>query len=315
MTRFAARLLLVTTLGLPLAGCVTDPALVGSTSAATKAAVGLPSKPQIIEGVYAAKADPQFNVPAVPVEKVPAEFQRQTVAYETDQPVGTIIINPGAKHLYLVTGKNKAVRYGIAVGKAGFQWSGEALITDRKTWPTWRPPEEMIDRKPELAKWKDGQPGGLENPLGARALYLTTNGRDYGYRIHGTPEWSSIGKNASSGCIRMINQDVMDLYERVPNGTKVIVLNADGSMPKGLTLPPPQPKKAKPAAAAPATPAIIVPKPAVMPAPVITGGPAATPTPAAVVTPAPTAAPAPAASPATATTCSVPLVNGVCPSN
>ena len=321
MKRFAFRLMAATALGLSLSACVTDPALMGTTGATSNAGANLPAQPQIIEGVYAAKADPNFNVPAVPVEKVPAEFQRQTVAYTSDQPVGTIIINPGAKHLYLVTGKNKAVRYGIAVGKAGFQWSGEALITDRKNWPTWRPPEEMIERKPELAKWKEGQPGGLTNPLGARALYLTTNGVDYGYRIHGTPEWSSIGKNASSGCIRMINQDVMDLFERVPNGTKVIVLNADGSMPKGLTLPPPQPKKAKPTASTPkpATPAIIVPKPAVMPTPVITGAPVVTPTPAAVapatVTPAPAVVQpaAPATLPKPAEACNVPLVNGLCP--
>jgi hypothetical protein len=251
-------------------------------------------------------------VPAVPVEKVPQKFQRQTVAYETDQPVGTIIIDPASKHLFLVTGKNKAIRYGISVGKAGFQWSGEALITGRKPWPTWTPPKEMIERKPELSKWEKGQPGGLDNPLGARALYLTTNGIDYGYRIHGTPEWNSIGRNASSGCIRMINQDVIDLYERVPDNTKVIVLNADGSMPKGLTLPPPQPKKV-------VEPVIIVPKPSVMPVPVVTSGSVA-PAPAtatAVTATASTTAPATTAPATTAPTvvCTVPLVNGVCPSN
>jgi hypothetical protein len=167
------------------------------------------------------------------------------------------------------------VRYGIAVGRAGFQWSGEALITGRKTWPTWTPPKEMIERKPELAKWEKGQPGGLENPLGARALYLTTNGVDYGYRIHGTPEWNSIGKNASSGCIRMINQDVMDLFDRVPDGTKVVVLNADGSMPHGLTLPPPQPKKK-----AAETPKVETPAPT----PVVAAAPAVAPAAAAPVT-------------------------------
>lgn len=258
MTHLVFRLFAATALSLSLAACVTDPALMGTTVASSSVKTeDLPKKAKLIEGVYVAKTDPQFTVPAVPVEKVPQEFQRQTVDYETDQPVGTIIINPGAKHLYLITGKNKAVRYGIAVGRSGFQWSGEAVITERKNWPTWTPPKEMIERKPELAKWEKGQPGGPENPLGARALYLTTNGVDYGYRIHGTPEWNSIGKNASSGCIRMINQDVMDLFDRVPNGTKVVVLNADGSMPKGLTLPPPQPKKEKPkeeVAAATATP-------------------------------------------------------------
>lgn len=299
MHLLAFRLFAVTTLSLALSACVVDPALTGASTAAAPAVSDLPSEAKLIEGVYSAKADPQFNVPAVPVEKVPQEFQRQTVDYATDQPVGTIIISPGSKHLYLVTGKNRAVRYGIAVGKAGFQWSGEALITERKTWPTWTPPKEMIARKPELAQWENGQPGGPTNPLGARALYLTTNGVDYGYRIHGTPEWNSIGRSASSGCIRMINQDVMDLYERVPNNTKVIVLNADGSMPKGLNLPPAQKvaakPAAKPAASTPAAPAIIVPKPAVMPAPIITN-----------------AAPAVTVPDATAT-CKVALVDGVCP--
>lgn len=321
MNLLAFRLIAATAMSLALSACVVDPALTGAgTSGAPTVKTGdLPAEPKLIDGVYSAKSDTQFNVPAVPVEKVPQEFQRQMVEYQTDQPVGTIIINPGSKHLYLVTGKNKAIRYGISVGKAGFQWSGEALITGRKHWPTWTPPKEMIERKPELAKWEKGQPGGPSNPLGARALYLTTNGVDYGYRIHGTPEWNSIGRNASSGCIRMINQDVMDLYERVPDNTKVIVLNADGSMPKKLTLPPPQKKPAKPkaetaAVAAVATPAIIVPKPAVMPAPVITTAPA-------VVTPAvtePAASPtteAPAAAPAPAAGCTVALVNGVCPSN
>ncbi|MGL6210008.1 MAG: L,D-transpeptidase [Paracoccaceae bacterium] len=234
-----------------LSACVPDPALV-------EAGLAKPPEPKVVEGVYASAKDGTFDVPAVPVEKVPAEFQRQTVYYPTDQAPGTIIINPAAKHLYLITGKNTATRYGISVGRAGFEWSGEALITERKSWPTWTPPKEMIERKPELAKWEKGQPGGTENPLGARALYLTTNGVDYGYRIHGTPEWFSIGKSASSGCIRMINQDVMDLYNRVPDGSKVIVLTATGEMPKGLTLPPPAPVKkkvaAKPAVAAPAAP-------------------------------------------------------------
>jgi len=241
-----------------LAACIPDPALV-------EASLVKPPEPRVETGVYASSMDGSFPVPAVPVEKVPAEFQRQTVYYPTDEAAGTVVINPAAKHLYLVTGKNTAVRYGIAVGAAGFEWSGEALITDRKLWPTWTPPKEMIARKPELAKWEKGQPGGPTNPLGARALYLTTNGVDYGYRIHGTPEWSSIGRNASSGCIRMINQDVMDLYSRVPDGSKVIVLTATGEMPKGLTLPPPAPVKKK-VAATPARPAIAAPVEPVMPA-------------------------------------------------
>lgn len=298
-----------------LSACVPDPALVAA------GLVDAPAPRLANETVYGSVIDAGMTIPAVPAAEVPDEFQRQTVYYETDQLKGTIVINPGAKYLYLVTGRNQAVRYGIAVGRAGFLWSGEAVINERKTWPTWTPPEEMIERKPELTKWVDGMPGGLENPLGARALYLTTNGVDYGYRIHGTPEWFSIGKNASSGCIRMINQDVLDLYGRVADGAKVIVLNADGSMPNGLTLPPPQPKKEKPkpSEVAVAPPVVVIPPITLLPPPNL-GMP--------VITPAPEVAPAepelvaPVASQPAACLvknadgsclCPILLVNGICP--
>jgi lipoprotein-anchoring transpeptidase ErfK/SrfK len=270
---------------------------------------------------YLATADNGFAVPAVPVEQVPEPYRRQVVAYETDQAPGTIIINPAQRVLYFVTGNNKAIRYGIAVGRAGFEWSGEALVTERKPWPTWTPPEEMIERSPELAKWEDGQPGGPTNPLGARALYLTTNGVDYGYRIHGTPEWNTIGSNASSGCIRMINQDVIDLYNRVPPNAKVIVMNRDGTFPAGLTLPPPQPRRETPRQSTRATdaPDPIVVAPIVVPAlpprlpiaPDLIVAPApATPTAIAPVTAPVVAAPA-AAAPAAAAC--VPTTAKPCP--
>ena len=271
--------------------------------------------PKSGENVYVATMDAGITIPALPVEKIPESHRRQVVAYETDQPVGTIIINPKTKLLYYVVGKNKAIRYGIAVGKAGFEWSGEAIVAEKKPWPTWIPPKEMIARKPELAKFDEvGQPGGPTNPLGARAIYLTSGGRDYGYRIHGTPDWQSIGRNASSGCIRMINQDVLDLYSRVKGGEKVIVLTASGEMPKGLYIPVPVVPKAAAKAKAKAAPKaeVVVPAGAVpalkvLPTPVIaTGTPAVAP----VVAPAATTTAAPAA---TAPACKTALVNGVCP--
>jgi lipoprotein-anchoring transpeptidase ErfK/SrfK len=286
-----------------LAGCV-DPTVSPSTS-------GQPPLPKSGENVYVAAMDAGIEIPALPVEKIPESHRRQVVAYETDQPPGTIIINPGTKLLYYVVGKNKAIRYGIAVGKAGFEWSGEAIVSEKKPWPTWIPPKEMIARKPELAKFDEvGQPGGPTNPLGARAIYLTSGGRDYGYRIHGTPDWQSIGRNASSGCIRMINQDVLDLYSRIKGGEKVIVLTASGEMPKGLYIPkPPAPAKKKVAAepkvdvAAPAAPALkILPPPAI-------ATPAAEPAATPAVTPAPVTPAAPTESP----TCAVALVGGKCP--
>jgi lipoprotein-anchoring transpeptidase ErfK/SrfK len=269
-----------------LAACV-DPTL--STSAS-----GQPPLPKADQNVYVATMDSGIEIPALPVEKIPESHRRQVVAYETDQPVGTIIINPKTRLLYYVVGKNKAIRYGIAVGKAGFEWSGEAIVAEKKPWPRWIPPKEMIARKPELAKFDEvGQPGGPTNPLGARAIYLTSGGRDYGYRIHGTPEWQSIGRNASSGCIRMINQDVMDLYNRLQGGEKVIVLTASGEMPKGLYIPKPIVPKAvaKPVEDVPAS---AVPALKILPPPSIA-----------------TATPAPAA--ATTPVCASALVNGVCP--
>jgi lipoprotein-anchoring transpeptidase ErfK/SrfK len=239
-------------------------ALALATSACTDAAMMTPAAQPVVAAVgdtdpvqvYAARQDNGINLPGLPVDKIPSEFQRQVVDYPSDQAPNTVIIDPSQRHLYLVLGHDKALRYGIAVGRDGFLWSGEALVATRKPWPTWTPPKEMIARRPELQQWKDGQPGGMTNPLGARALYLTSNGVDYGYRIHGTPEWESIGHNASSGCIRMINQDIIDLYERVPDGSKVIVLTADGQMPTGLTIPPVvKPAKAK--AAKPAPPPVV----------------------------------------------------------
>lgn len=318
MLRNVMALMLGSVLVGTLSACVpTDP-----NATATPAKPAAPAAPAVKQPVpedfvnaYAARQDGSFTVPAVPEEKIPPQLKRQEVAYASTDPVGTIIIDPTQKTLHLVTAPGKAMRYGIAVGKDGFQWAGEALITNRRHWPTWTPPKEMIARKPELEKWKDGQPGGPTNPLGARALYLTTNGVDYGFRIHGTPEWNSIGRNASSGCFRMINQDVMDLYDRVPNGVKVVVLNADGSRPTALKLPPPQPvKKAKPKA----TPKPAAAKPAVsnapapgfptMTAPALTppnlgapvGSPAAV-APAAQPAVTPTAAPVTPAAPAPAT--------------
>jgi lipoprotein-anchoring transpeptidase ErfK/SrfK len=215
------------------------------------------------EQIYVSSMDGPHPIAAVPLEKLPEAFRRQVVAYESDEVPGTIIIHPGQKLLYFVTGPKTAIRYGISVGRAGFEWAGEAVVTQTRPWPTWTPPPEMIERDPKLAKWEKGQPGGPSNPLGARAIYLTTNGRDYGYRIHGTPDWWSIGRNASSGCIRMINQDVLDLSQRVQPGAKVVVLKADGTRADRLIVPPPAPRKPKPVEAS---------APVILPAPPLPEG-------------------------------------------
>lgn len=142
------------------------------------------------------------------------------VDYKTEHEPGTVVINTPERYLYLVLEDGKARRYGIGVGKPGFEWAGEHRVSKKVEWPTWTPPAEMIDRDPKLADFVNGMPGGLWNPLGARALYLGSTL----YRIHGSNEPWTIGQAVSSGCIRMRNEDVVDLYERLPLGTKVIVI-------------------------------------------------------------------------------------------
>lgn len=156
------------------------------------------------------------------------KFAPQKVTIKADYAPGSLLVLPRAHFLYYVTGPREAIRYGVGVGKAGLEFTGTATIDVKKEWPTWRPTNEMIEREPKTyVKFVDNdyvQPGGPENPLGARALYLFQNGKDTYFRIHGTTQPSSIGQSVSNGCIRMINEHVKDLYERVPLGTVVIVL-------------------------------------------------------------------------------------------
>jgi lipoprotein-anchoring transpeptidase ErfK/SrfK len=146
-----------------------------------------------------------------------SRFERQVVSYDGPHGPGTVIIDSPSKFLYLVQGNGTAMRYGIGVGRPGFTWSGVKTITRKAEWPNWTPPPEMLKRRPDLPRFMTG---GEDNPLGARALYLGSTL----YRIHGTNEPHTIGTNVSSGCIRLRNEDVIDLYQRVRVGTKVIVI-------------------------------------------------------------------------------------------
>jgi len=149
---------------------------------------------------------------------------RTVIDFETPERPGTLIVNTGEKALFRILGEGLAMRYPVAVGKEGHDWAGIAEVGRKVMWPSWTPPAAMIARKPELARWAGGMPGGPDNPLGARALYLFTGGRDTLFRIHGTNEPQSIGRAASSGCIRMLNAHIEGIYEQTPLGTKVIVL-------------------------------------------------------------------------------------------
>jgi lipoprotein-anchoring transpeptidase ErfK/SrfK len=155
-------------------------------------------------------------VPDPREERLPAAYQRQAVFYRTNEPPGTIVVDTADRYLYLIQGNNRAMRYGIGVGREGFQWQGLLKITRKAEWPDWTPPPEMIQRQPYLPRFMAGGPG---NPMGARALYLGATI----YRIHGTNQPQTIGSAVSSGCFRLVNGDVIDLYGRVPVGTKVVV--------------------------------------------------------------------------------------------
>lgn len=165
--------------------------------------------------------DRPFNIYLVDKKRIPLPFHRQSVAYSGTEAIGTVLINKQERFLYYVDGPGTAIRFGIAVGRDGRRWSGEAIIGRRAKWPGWTPTANMRRRDPSLPAHV---PGGHRNPLGARALYLYRNGRDTLYRIHGTNEPWSIGKSASSGCIRMLNEHVFELFGTVRDGARVIVV-------------------------------------------------------------------------------------------
>ncbi|WP_173933776.1 L,D-transpeptidase [Chelativorans sp. Marseille-P2723] len=178
--------------------------------------------------MYAPIHDEPFPIKAADLSQVEPQYWRQEVSYATHEPPGTVIIDTAARFLYLVQENGRALRYGIGVGKAGLEFEGAAVVQYKREWPRWTPTASMIAREPErYAHLAGGMEPGITNPLGPRALYLFRNGVDTLYRIHGTTEDWSIGRAISSGCIRLLNQDIIDLYRRVPPGTRVVVLQGN----------------------------------------------------------------------------------------
>jgi lipoprotein-anchoring transpeptidase ErfK/SrfK len=176
--------------------------------------------------MYGSVEDGGYVIPAIPYQKIDRRFYRQRVVDPTGERPGTVVVDTRSRFLYVVEQGGSAMRYGVGIGRDGFAWSGEGVIQWRQKWPKWTPPDEMVARQPELVKYSSkngGMPPGLKNPLGARALYIFQNGKDTLYRLHGSPEWNSIGKAVSSGCVRLMNQDVIDLYDRVPQKARVVV--------------------------------------------------------------------------------------------
>lgn len=216
------RAFLIGASALALSGCVStaqqpEPAKVAKAPAPVRA----------VPPMYEAMPYEQFPLPAVNVAKVDPKFWRQEVDYPTSEKVGTVIVDTPNKYLYHIRGNGRAMRYGIGVGRDGFSWAGRAIIAYKREWPRWTPPDEMVARQPALQPYSianGGMPPGLKNPLGARAHYIHKDGRDTIYRIHGSPEEWSIGKAVSSGCIRLLNQDVIDLYNNVRDGSTIVVI-------------------------------------------------------------------------------------------
>ena len=175
---------------------------------------------------YAAKPEEKFPLPAMHLDKVKPELRRQEVTYDTMHPAGTVVVDTPARRLYYVMGDGRAMRYGVGVGRQGLALKGDAYIGRKAEWPSWTPTANMMRRDPRNLNFAGGMAGGPNNPLGARALYLYRGGNDTMFRLHGTNQPQSIGHAMSSGCIRMLNHDIIDLYSRVPVGSKVVVLQA-----------------------------------------------------------------------------------------
>ncbi len=175
------------------------------------------------QSFYATPDDP-YPIDPIGPGVIPNKYMRQVVPYANNLDPGAIVVDTHNRFLYVKLDPGRAMRFGVSVGKQGFGWSGQAKIMRKVMWPKWTPPREMIARSKKLAKYANGMPGGPENPLGARALYLYKNGKDTLYRIHGTNAPTSIGKAQSSGCIRMLNEDVVDVFNAAVIGTDVYVL-------------------------------------------------------------------------------------------
>lgn len=207
-----ARLSVIGAITVLLSGCASTSGVVEAKFSTTPAA-------------YAQQIDGPYIIPAVDTSGIDSAMLRQRVNYPTGEPVGTVIVDTAARYLYLVEDGGKAMRYGIGVGKEGLAFADTAIIRRKAEWPHWRPTKNMMDREP--ARYRhlaSGMVGGLGNPLGPRALYLYQGDRDTLFRIHGTTEPETIGGAVSSGCIRLINQDIVDLYNRVKIGSRVVVI-------------------------------------------------------------------------------------------
>lgn len=179
--------------------------------------------PPDVAAMYAALPHERFPVRASRMNLVPQQFWRQDVADPTGEQPGTVVVDTKNRFLYHVKADGMATRYGVGIGRAGFSWSGRAHIAYKREWPRWTPPADMIKREPHLEKYRYGMEPGPENPMGPRALYIHQGNTDTLYRIHGNPDERTIGKAISSGCVRLLPQDIIHLYEEVRSGSALLV--------------------------------------------------------------------------------------------
>jgi lipoprotein-anchoring transpeptidase ErfK/SrfK len=186
-----------------------------------------PAPAPAVPPMYFAMPDEKFPLPAVDVSKMDQRYWRADVDYPTTHAPGTIVVDTPNRYLYHVKPQGRATRYGVGVGRQGFSWAGTAIVAYKREWPRWTPPDSMVARQPELEPYSianGGMDPGPKNPLGARSLYIHQGGKDTLYRVHGSPEAWSIGKAVSSGCIRLVNQDIIHLHGEVRDGSPIVVI-------------------------------------------------------------------------------------------
>ncbi len=213
-----------------LAGAAGAAAALGTTALPALGAPTRMTRQQMIEQqqaylrMYGPLPNERFPIPGVDISLMDPAYLRRIGDYQTDERPGTVIVDTEQRVAFLVLPEGKAIRYGVGIGRDGFAWAGRGIIQFKREWPTWTPPANMIERQPELEEFRNGMAPGLDNPLGARALYIFQNGRDTLYRLHGTSDPETIGKAVSSGCVRFLNQDVIDLFNRVATPAPILVM-------------------------------------------------------------------------------------------
>jgi lipoprotein-anchoring transpeptidase ErfK/SrfK len=204
-----------------LASCTTMGTIPPRQSPASPRAQDVPAD---VLAMYAAVEDEPFYVRRSQIELVPQRLWRQEVENITGEPAGTVVVDTANRYLYHVRSGGTAMRYGVGIGRAGFDWSGRAHIAYKREWPVWTPPADMISREPDLEQYRNGMAPGPDNPLGPRTLYIHQGNQDTLYRIHGNPDERSIGQPVSSGCVRLLPQDIIHLYDNVVSGSPLLVV-------------------------------------------------------------------------------------------